>query len=798
MIFGALHLARDELLWYFRHFDFVHKNKKQILQPDIRITDLIYLTYRLDDLVRLHKKTIQAYYLEYLLNQDMKMIDPIAKKFLDEQKVDAGIRRLLGLILESIPERVISDNFEAIRLNWYRASACLNSASSGIKTQETVQISQAMSRMITHTRNIDCVDTQLRTHGSFKQLYWYRTLLQQMLKDCLSGQGNPRNCLSLVECLGHALDNVHRICPEEQSIIGKASVTLADSYLKTIVIGVEQLLTSITKQISGLRLQTGYEGVLPRITKSEAQTLPLPGQESRQLNSPETQKLRSWKRALGQICASIQEVEKITVYNIEFCPREYLYEAISKTVRSNLRNCCLQGKEGKQIQRPTVALERFKDVVYALQTVETYVSVDISVLVREVLLSEFIDPRCGTVGVSIHKEGRADAKDQKMTMIHAYAQWFRGVFKQFISEHYGVVYSPVKQAFIGLKISKQGGPEQVQLEAETKIDYNELRAMCRLIGQYGARVLEKDLLQIVEGAVGTIKEVLLRTAPVLGALRGKFFQREVWLNARKKIADADLDTLLNRSTIVGCVLVFRHLLRLALRDVTESAVPFIFSTIKLAVDHLHDHFRVAPPDFAALGMLATDCGIDVGENDHTLNEVLVKYKTSQSDVELWSLLPELYAMSMASPRWKTAKYTIDYEGFASNAHTMVWCIRSLIVAFHSIPLPGSGESSMQMPSEQRIQGDFESLLRNACYSLLHNGRLLDKEAIRAGGEKQTQEAMVFLEQFILGSRDRLELSELEELFPFTLMRTNFIRIYEQQTKRGRRYAIEDDEKEGGQ
>jgi hypothetical protein len=195
-------------------------------------------------------------------------------------------------------------------------------------------------------------------------------------------------------------------------------------------------------------------------------------------------------------------------------------------------------------------------------------------------------------------------------------------------------------------------------------------------------------------------------------------------------------------------------------------------------------------------MLASDCGFDVGENDHALNEILVKYKTSQADVELWTLLPELYAISMVCGKWKTAKYTIDYEGFFSNAHTIVWCIRSLIVAFHSIQLQSADSAVMFSPPEQRIQADFENLLRCACYSLLHNGRALDKDAIRAGTEKQTQEAMVFLEQFILGSRDRLELSELEELFPFTLMRTNFIRIYEQQTKRGRRYAIEDDEKEG--
>jgi len=783
MMFGVLHLARDELLWYFRHYDFQHKGKKMILKPDTRVTDLLYFTYRLDDLVKTHRKLIQTYYLEYLTGQDMKMLEPVIKKFFEECKVEQGMKEKIYAITEAIKDRGIGDNFESIRLNWYRISAFLASANSGIKVQDSAQTSQAMTRIIIHTRNVDCVEAQLRTHGSFKHLYWYKNTLQVMLKECLSGQGNARNAICIVQCLGHALDNVHRVCPEEQTVVGKESVRLADSFLKTIVVGVEQLLASVSKQIGLLKAKVGFEGVLSRLGP-ETRSLPLPGDESRQ-NDPETAKLRAWKRALGQICASVQEVEKITVYNVEFCPREYIYEAMSKLLRSSLRSCCLiQGKEGKVIQRPSVALERFKDVIYAFQNMESNISIDVSTMIREVLLSEFSDLRCGMVGTSLYKEVvRMDEKETKTTMIHLYAQWFKSVFKQFISEQYATVYSPVRRAFIGLKVQR-GGQEIALLDAELKTDVNELRALARLVGPYGVRVIEKELLQIVVANVGTIREILARVKVALEPLRNNFHQKEVWLNAKKKITEVDLDTVLNRATIIGCVLVFRELLRNALRESTETAVPFVYSTVKLAFDHAHDAEKISSPTMAQLDLLAADCGFDVGENDHTLNESLVKYKSSGLDAGLWAYLPELFGLTLSCAKWKTAKYTIDYEGFLNNAHTVVWCYRSLIAAFNCIPLEPTDGATINLA----IQRDNENFVRCAAYSLLHAGRA-------PGGLPQTQEAMVFLEQYILHSRGRLQLSILEEIFPFTLLRTNFIRIYEQQTKKGRRYAIDDDEKE---
>eukprot|EP00456_Euglypha_rotunda_P035399 TRINITY_DN27252_c0_g1_i2.p1 TRINITY_DN27252_c0_g1~~TRINITY_DN27252_c0_g1_i2.p1 ORF type:complete len:339 (-),score=44.67 TRINITY_DN27252_c0_g1_i2:11-1027(-) len=330
---------------------------------------------------------------------------------------------------------------------------------------------------------------------------------------------------------------------------------------------------------------------------------------------------------------------------------------------------------------------------------------NVSTLVREILLSEFTDPRCGLVGESVYQDrGTTDVKEEKekqTTMIYDYARWFRGLFQQQVSEN-GIVYSGVKRCFVAFPIPV-GGEQKIILESETRTDLNELKALCTLIGPYGVRVIEKELLEVVKANVSTIKDILVRCKPVLEAARGHFTESEHWMAARKKIADTDLDSLILRTTIIGCVLEFRKILHQALRHVIESSVGFIYQTVKLAFDHTHDVIKCTGPEFAALDFLANDCGIEIGESDHAMKLTLREYKNQPTDAALWSLLPEIYGMMMAAPSWKTtkSKYVIVAEGHMNNSHTMVTAIHSLIATFHGIAGPSEIGRAVQQECRDR-------------------------------------------------------------------------------------------------
>jgi len=233
-------------------------------------------------------------------------------------------------------------------------------------------------------------------------------------------------------------------------------------------------------------------------------------------------------------------------------------------------------------------------------------------------------------------------------------------------------------------------------------------------------------------------------------------------------------------------LELRRILRQALRHVTESTVPFIHQTIGLTWSHTHDLAKSTGPEFAPLDLLAGDCGIDIGESDHSMKQALREFKNQPTDPSLWALLPELYGIGMSATKWRFAKYSIQYEGHTNNAHVVASAIYALIATFNGI----SGATTEGGPAvDARIHNDLERFVHCAAYTLLHH-------AIIAKHPPLIQDSMMFLEQFISKSGGRLYLSILEECFPFTLIRTNFIRIYEQQTAKGRRYALAtDDEKE---
>jgi len=203
--------------------------------------------------------------------------------------------------------------------------------------------------------------------------------------------------------------------------------------------------------------------------------------------------------------------------------------------------------------------------------------------------------------------------------------------------------------------------------------------------------------------------------------------------------------------------------------VTKARIPFIFETVRLAFNHLHEDSEV-DVDMQSLDYMAADLGVDVNEADHSLRLALRKYKTQTTDSALWNLLPEMYGLAYESNRWKSSEYSIAQEGHVNNENCMGTCIASLIVAYQRIPL--KQEKSQEV--ERRIQLDFERFVKMSAYSILHMNSKV--------AEFPTPSVMIFLEQFILGSGGRLSLSLLEECFPFTMLRTNYIQLYEKQTQ----------------
>jgi NCK-associated protein 1 len=434
----------------------------------------------------------------------------------------------------------------------------------------------------------------------------------------------------------------------------------------------------------------------------------------------------SWRKSISEICSAIFKHDRIKVYNIEFVPKEYLYESMQHNIRTTLKGLALKDKG--VIERPTLILSGFRDVLYAYQTVESYVNINLSDIVRDVMLSEFTDDTHGGAGDPVlsvrdmmaNVEAPAQpasptASGESKTVveppvgpaivgngiIHQIAQWYCQLFSRDLGVELGISFSPMKKTFVSRPVAaKPGATPEIILDAEWYTDVNELRALATLAGPYGMRVLDRGLLSIVSKHVSQIRDHMVRNQGWLQGLAGRFTEYQLWSETVAKLTG--MNELLTHATIVGCVLQFRHLLREALRDVVSEKAPFVFSSVKLAHQHLHDVSDVDPA-WASMDYLAQDCGLPVGEADHSLRIALQKLKTQPSDVLTWNLLPEIFGMSYVSPRWNTALYQINTEGHTNNIHCVAETMKALMVAFQRMPLK---QEQNKAEVTLRIQGNI--------------------------------------------------------------------------------------------
>lgn len=779
MVFALLSLSRNEVLWYFRHLHIqpFKSSKHKGLNPDPQVVEMIHHVSKLSAMVEGAKKDIQAFYVECMTKMDAPKARQICEQFMHSAH-NPAIAALIHAMIDHLHERSAGDNLEAIRLNWYRISAAVTHQQSGIPIHSTGPFSAMMHHIVNHSRNIDCIETQLKAQASFSALFFYKQELYDMLKDTLkSVDGRVVHCVSIVQLLNSALHNVHRLCPDEQPAIGKEIVSAADEFIRLIVNSLERCLQGVINETMALRSRTNHNAVLQRIahvnamaTGQEKQPLPVPGEESQYAHRRQLINLAIYHKTISDICTAISANETLVIYNIEFVLREYVHEAISNMARSTILNLCVQGPA---IQKPTIILNRLKDCIYALGSIERALNINVSDIMRDVLLSE-LSPSAEEI--TALQAADADPNKPAPIILHI-ASFYSTMFGQDLALQQGIVYSPLRRCFLSraggaAASSSQGGAFQF----ERYTDVSELRALCTLIGPAGVAVIDRQLLKLVQRNAKVVKDVLTANQTVLLNLTGRFTEQSVWLDNIGIIQH--MDQLCAATTNIGCILHFRLLMRAALHEVTSKQSPFIQHAISIAYRAAHDNGVICDPRLSGLDNAASDVGLDVGESDHPLRLALSPLKTTVADMNIFQFLPELFGLMYLAQRWRTASFSIEIEGHTNNNHCMALAIRALLVQFNRIQVK-EGVAALEI--EKKISSDIDRFIRSSAFTILHLKALNSKDHNASAGHYPIPMIMIFLEQAITAAAGRVEMSLLEQCFPFTMIRENFIQVYEKQT-----------------
>ena len=807
-VLAFVHVCREEVLWWVRHAGLhvqyykTTREKERSLLVDDHVSPLLHACVRLLGLIEANKEDIQRYYLGYLEGLDLDQLLTACTAL--PPKLDPLLAQLLNYICNSLDGREITDSFEAVRLNWYRASAGLSSPHVGVSAVVSAKISSVMNALVSHSRHVDCIDAEMKGQGSFMALYWYREEVTALYKRCLAGtQGQPAYALSYVRSLHSALHNVHRLCGEEQAIIGQSIVQTADQWLKLMCARLEEHADYIGRELHLLRQQAQPSQLIQRLDSKSGL---MPGFESVWDNRRMLGGLRINRVGVSDILSTVEEEGEtgIICYNVRLYAREYVMDTIGSYLKRRLKQLCF---EGQTLQKPTVILGRWHNTLATLRSFEHQLSFNLADIARDVLLQEMAQ----------EDETGIDGADDRPS-IHSIATWYGTIFNRDLAE-LGIIHSPLHDCFLtrsAFQPTSSVAPYFVP-DFQRYTDRNSLVALVTLCGPAGVRIIFAMLMKIVSGKLKQMKDILTANMTVAKSAARRFSDGGVLNEVLGQVKD--MDALVALTTSVGAILHFRLLLTRALSVVASEHCGWMSATLQLASDVAHSNTR-CDPTLTVLDLLSADCGVELHEADHLFRHIVSKLKTSVADVALFSLLPELYALSLACGRWRQSTYLIDLQAYTTNLHCQALAIRHLLVDLNRVGVTSSKESESTL--NERIQNDFDRWLSCSAAVLLHiyqpstNIQLTSTAGLLGMRDKGVgrdevsvvnarlgvdvggvSSALMWCEVCVRESEGRLNYGKLEQCMPYTLLRENYSQLDEKQNPQivSVGAVLADDEKE---
>jgi len=771
MLLNGISMATEEIFLYFRHLrnlpapKFIKKAVTEDDFRDMKITELVWLIDQLRSIAKTHKREIQTYYVEYLRGCHTRELGTLT---------DHTFNQLVGPHLEAACNSIKSDisnaspdsDFKMTRLNWFRVETSLSSASSSVPL---ARVDKALSRftlIITHTRFIDEFDELLEEYSSLSSLYVYKDAIQDHVTRAM--RDAPTHCMSLVKMCSSFSEGVNRYNSEEYNDVGVGSVGLVEKSLDDICNRVVILINEVAKSFVGLTQQLTETNSSWRLLQQQPGYKPhkdflpppQPGSESEYKRRGEQDSLRQIEHNAWSLCTALNQFETITIHNTVFAPKEFLREKVQEAFRKHIRSNATVEVEvdnkhtERMIQRPSLLEASIDAYTSALKLIENYLDLDIDEMLREVMLSESYIP-------ALKKSGNfewvdVDDSDIKFngSLVGSYVQWYGDFVSKKLATPGIIIYSPNRKCFM----SKQG----VAFKAQLYADLNEFKSLANLIGPYGIKLIEREVLKYVLQGVTGIKDYVSLNRHMLDELQKTYCNENAANDALKKMKD--VEGFMSKSVAIGNALYFRELLHEALRWVSQERIPHIYSVVHASFKEYRSNTFMAT-EFLSIDSLAYDCGVNVGSADQALKKYLQK-AISSIDGPLLDLLPYMYASSFFSLMWREAEYKPFIEAHTNNVHTLAKAINFLILSSKALSTTNADEKEITNQLKTFIEVSSVLLLR-----LARNTSVKDKTA-----PVDLPSVLIFMDLFLEES-PLLTRDVLESVLPYGLLRNEWKHVF---------------------
>jgi len=353
-------------------------------------------------------------------------------------------------------------------------------------------------------------------------------------------------------------------------------------------------------------------------------------------------------------------------------------------------------------------------------------------------------------------QGELDLPESQYPLLAPYVH----LYSNFVSQHMefgAMIYSPVRGAFMNR-----------MLRVEDYCNYREFEALAALLGPHGIRLIDRQLLQLIGQKLPEVKEIVSRNRESLEGLETLYGTDECIPYARQ-ITDLEIFTL--KGISIGNCLQFRQALYTGLQNAFQTSAPVVPRSVKALV-------KLYPPNLfgdatlRAGDVLGTLSGVPMGWSDPALQAIF--RPIAQGDADLWKLLPYFFASTIFTSQFQNAVYKPSLDAFPNKLHVLVDTYLTSLVLFRAT----SGEDD-----------DWESIRDESVARYLEVASIIVIRLLRINAKDlqkklpfaSLQSVVIFLDLFVREA-DQINKSKLDQVAPYSLMRSLYHDIYLAETE----------------
>merc|ERR1719225_799672 len=756
-VFMGLCFARDEILWLMHHHENPplrqNKNKVQEDLVDRYLPEMLFYMEEIRGLIRKYSQVVQRYYVQYLsgydaiaLDQGIQNLNQLPEE--DSIVISSICQTISSVSVDQVEDPEMNFDFSGLRLDWCRLQSYVSNAQVGkpgllLDAFKATGIAALLNTIVFHTRMVDQVEEMLVDTSDLSLFCFYARLFEDHFQMCLEFPAQNRYIIAFPLICGHFAQITNEFCPEERTHIRERSLSVVNLFLDEMSREAKNIITTICDEHCNMsdRLLPKHCAALiaeavSKKSKTKKRVNPImgsrPGEESYRKTREDLTTMDKLHMALTELSYSVNYTTSINVWEYSFAPREYLNQHLETRFARALAGMVMFSPETSEIAKPSELLTSVRAYMNVLQSVENYIHVDMTRIFNNVLLQQ---------------TQQTDSNGEP-TIASMYTQWYSNILLRRVSAGH-ICFSGTLKSFVSL--TAEGA---IPFNAEEFSDPTELRALVELIGPYGIRLLNETLMWHIGSQVSELKKLVLLNKDILEALRTNFDKPDMMKNLAKELKE--VDSVLQRMTIVGVILCFKELIDESLNMQLEERIPFLYSTIS----DVHEH---SLPDQS---MIINEMAISAGFNnklDPLLINCIQSLPKQEFDDELYitsCLLMVFVAVSIPKlAKSESSQFKVQLDAHANNIHCLATAVNQVFGVLFSL----CGRDDL----EDRLK-EFLAL---ASSSLLRLAQESSKEEVK------NRESVYILLDLIVNVSPFLSMDLLESCFPYTLLRNSYHNVH---------------------